>query len=111
TVRMNHPADAAKYRIGYLSEDRKRLGLLMSQNVSFNTTLAAAGEQFAVKGMLRGAQMNKRTQQQVDALRIKTPSIRQATKNLSGGNQQKVVIGKWLVKGCDILIFDEPTRG
>src|SRR5699024_7520779 len=62
-------------------------------------------------GMLRGAQMNKRTQQQVDALRIKTPSIRQATKNLSGGNQQKVVIGKWLVKGCDILIFDEPTRG
>jgi ribose transport system ATP-binding protein len=55
--------------------------------------------------------MRKRSKSYVDSLRIKTPSILQTTKNLSGGNQQKVVIAKWLLKNCDILIFDEPTRG
>jgi ribose transport system ATP-binding protein len=55
--------------------------------------------------------MRAAAEQQVDVLRIRTPSVDQTTKNLSGGNQQKVVIAKWLVKDCDILVFDEPTRG
>jgi ribose transport system ATP-binding protein len=55
--------------------------------------------------------MRAKSQQYVDSLRIKTPSIMQTAKNLSGGNQQKVVIAKWLLKNCDIMIFDEPTRG
>lgn len=111
TIRIASPADAAKHGIGYLSEDRKRFGLALEQDVKFNTTLAAVGEKFSASGMMRSPQMAEQTRGQVDALRIKTPSIRQPVKNLSGGNQQKVVIAKWLLKGCDILIFDEPTRG
>jgi ribose transport system ATP-binding protein len=55
--------------------------------------------------------MRATSREYVEALRIKTPSVAQMAKNLSGGNQQKVVIAKWLVKDCDVLIFDEPTRG
>lgn len=111
TIRVASPADAAKHRIGYLSEDRKRLGVALEQDVKFNITLAAVSEKFSARGLMRGPQMAEQTRRQIDALRIKTPSIRQPVKNLSGGNQQKVVIAKWLLKGCDILIFDEPTRG
>jgi ribose transport system ATP-binding protein len=60
---------------------------------------------------MKDAAMRASSREYVDKLRIKTPSIAQTTKNLSGGNQQKVVIAKWLVKDCDVLIFDEPTRG
>jgi ribose transport system ATP-binding protein len=60
---------------------------------------------------MKDGAMRATSREYVDKLRIKTPSIAQTTKNLSGGNQQKVVIAKWLVKDCDVLIFDEPTRG
>ncbi|MES1935101.1 sugar ABC transporter ATP-binding protein [Salinisphaera hydrothermalis] len=111
TIRITGPSDAAKRRIGYLSEDRKRLGLLLDQDVKFNITLGTVTDLFSAGGMVRDRQMAERSKQLVESLRIKTPSIRQPVKNLSGGNQQKVVIAKWLLKGCDILIFDEPTRG
>lgn len=111
SIRIRGPAAAAKHRIGYLSEDRKRLGLLLEQNVKFNITLGSVTELFSAAGLVRDRRMAARAHQLVDALRIKTPSIRQPVKHLSGGNQQKVVIAKWLLKGCDILIFDEPTRG
>lgn len=110
-ISITGPADAARYRIGYLSEDRKHLGVLLNQDVKFNITLGSIRELFSARGMLRERQMAVRSNALVDSLRIKTPSIRQPVKNLSGGNQQKVVIAKWLLKGCDILIFDEPTRG
>ncbi|HET7313661.1 sugar ABC transporter ATP-binding protein [Salinisphaera sp.] len=110
-IRIRGPADAAKHRIGYLSEDRKRFGLLLGQDVKFNITLATMADLFSVSGLVRDRQMAARSNELVDSLRIKTPSVRQPVKNLSGGNQQKVVIAKWLLKGCDILIFDEPTRG
>ncbi len=110
-VRIANPAEAAKLRIGYLSEDRKHFGLLLDQEVGANIGLSALQERFSRNGFVRDRALRATSQEYVGTLRIKTPSIRQTAKNLSGGNQQKVVIAKWLVKDCDVLIFDEPTRG
>jgi len=110
-VTIKTPADAAKHRIGYLSEDRKQLGLLLEQDVTANIGLSALRERFQSFGFVSDRAMRATAAELVDSLRIKTPSVSQTAKNLSGGNQQKVVIAKWLVKDCDILIFDEPTRG
>jgi ribose transport system ATP-binding protein len=110
-ISIRNPADAARHRIGYLSEDRKRYGLLLEQEVNANVGLSSLHELFQSFGFMKDKAMRARTKHYVDALRIRTPSIAQTAKNLSGGNQQKVVIAKWLVKDCDVLIFDEPTRG
>ena len=110
-IRVHNPADAAKHRIGYLSEDRKQFGLLLEQEVNANIGLSALAERFQAWGFVKDRAMRATSREYVDTLRIKTPSVAQTAKNLSGGNQQKVVIAKWLVKDCDILIFDEPTRG
>jgi ribose transport system ATP-binding protein len=110
-ITIRHPADAARHRIGYLSEDRKQFGLLLEQEVNANIGLSALRERFQSWGFVKDRAMRKTSQEYVGKLRIKTPSVAQTVKNLSGGNQQKVVIAKWLVKDCDILIFDEPTRG
>jgi ribose transport system ATP-binding protein len=110
-IRVHNPADAARHRIGYLSEDRKQFGLLLEQEVNANIGLSALAERFQKWGFMRDAAMRDTSREYVERLKIKTPSVAQTAKNLSGGNQQKVVIAKWLVKDCDILIFDEPTRG
>jgi ribose transport system ATP-binding protein len=110
-IRIGNPAEAAKHRIGYLSEDRKQFGLLLEQEVNANIGLSALQERFQTWGFVKDRAMRATSRRYVETLRIKTPSVAQTTKNLSGGNQQKVVIAKWLVKDCDILIFDEPTRG
>ena len=110
-VRIHTPAEAAKHRIGYLSEDRKQFGLLLEQEVNANIGLSALAERFQKWGFMKDRAMRATSREYVDKLRIKTPSVAQMAKNLSGGNQQKVVIAKWLVKDCDVLIFDEPTRG
>jgi ribose transport system ATP-binding protein len=110
-LRIGNPAEAARHRIGYLSEDRKRFGLLLEQEVNANIGLSAMGERFQRFGFMRDKAMRATSRQYVDTLQIKTPSVAQTAKHLSGGNQQKVVIARWLVKDCDILIFDEPTRG
>src|SRR3954451_5966097 len=110
-VKIHTPAEAAKHRIGYLSEDRKQFGLLLEQAVNANIGLSALQERFQKWGFVRDTAMRSASRDYVERLRIKTPSVAQTAKNLSGGNQQKVVIAKWLVKDCDILIFDEPTRG
>jgi ribose transport system ATP-binding protein len=110
-IRVHNPADAAKHRIGYLSEDRKQFGLLVEQEVNANIGLSALRERFQSFGFVKDKAMRATSREYVDTLRIKTPSVAQTVKNLSGGNQQKVVIAKWLVKDCDVLIFDEPTRG
>jgi len=110
-IHIKNPADAARYRIGYLSEDRKHFGLLLEQEVNANIGLSSLHELFQRLGFMRDKAMRAKSREYVDRLRIKTPSVAQTAKNLSGGNQQKVVIAKWLVKDCDILIFDEPTRG
>jgi len=111
TVKIANPAEAAKHRIGYLSEDRKHLGLLLEQDVNANITLSSVSALSTKLGFLKNRAMRAKSKEYVASLKIKTPSINQTAKNLSGGNQQKVVIAKWLVKDCDILIFDEPTRG
>lgn len=107
---IHEPKDAVSFGIGYLSEDRKRYGLVLDKTVAENTTLAA------LQDYVYGGFINKKKEEQValeyvERLRTKTPGVLQKVVNLSGGNQQKVVIAKWLVRNCDILIFDEPTRG
>lgn len=110
-VQITSPAVAARLRIGYLSEDRKNLALLLGQPVSHNIALSALAERFSRAGFVNDAGIRAEARNQVASLRIKTPSLTQQVKNLSGGNQQKVVIARWLAKACDVLIFDEPTRG
>lgn len=109
-VQIKTPQDAVLNGIGYLSEDRKRYGLATGLSVSTNVTLACL-ENFISGGLIQHKKEDEVTKEYVDKLAIKTPSINQLVKFLSGGNQQKVVIAKWLAQNCDILIFDEPTRG
>ena len=109
-VQIPNPAAAAKLGIGYLSEDRKHLGLMLERDVKENIMLSSLAENSAA-GFINDASLRRTAEEYARKLRIKTPSIRQLARNLSGGNQQKVVIAKWLVKDCEILIFDEPTRG
>lgn len=109
-VTINTPEDAVKCGIGYLSEDRKRFGIVVQKTVAENSTMATL-EKYT-KGLFIDKKAEKDVAQKyVESLATKTPSVDQLVVNLSGGNQQKVVIAKWLVRNCDILIFDEPTRG
>jgi ribose transport system ATP-binding protein len=110
-VRITQPADAVRHGVGYLSEDRKLLGLLLEQDVNSNILLASLRDYTDALGFVHTPKGKQKSREYVKSLRIKTPSIAATTKNLSGGNQQKVVIAKWLARDCDILIFDEPTRG
>src|SRR5450759_261543 len=110
-VVIHGPSDAVHHGIAYLSEDRKRYGLALGMDVELNTVLASLRRFANGFGWVRTGATRKQALEQVQALAIKTPSIRQRVKNLSGGNQQKVVIAKWLTADTDILIFDEPTRG
>jgi ribose transport system ATP-binding protein len=110
-VKIKNPAQAVAAGIGYLSEDRKRFGLLLAQDVVFNTVLSSVRKFVNSLGVFNKLKAKRQTELSIDSLQIKTPSSSQTVKNLSGGNQQKVVIAKWLTRECDILIFDEPTRG
>ena len=102
--------DAVKCGIGYLSEDRKRFGIVVQKTVAENSTMADL-DHYMSGIFINKKKENEVAQKYVDSLKTKTPSVDQLVVNLSGGNQQKVVIAKWLVRNCDILIFDEPTRG
>lgn len=110
-VKIRQPEDAVKRGVGYLSEDRKQLGLMLEQDVTFNTVLASLGRYANAIGWMGDGKAKNQTKDYVQQLRVKTPSVNQIVKLLSGGNQQKVVIARWLMRDCDILIFDEPTRG
>ncbi|MFC7373921.1 sugar ABC transporter ATP-binding protein [Brachybacterium sp. GCM10030268] len=105
------PAQAARHGIGYLPEDRKQLGLLLEHSVQKNMELSALGDRFHSAGFIRDGAARHAAEDQRRRLRIKTPDLQRQVKNLSGGNQQKVVLGRWLIKDCDVLIVDEPTRG
>lgn len=111
TVRITKPRDAVRHGIGYLSEDRKRYGLILRQTVTQNTVLPSMERYTSKVGLLQDDKMRASARKWADRLATKTPSVRQQIRNLSGGNQQKVVLAKWLDRDCDILIFDEPTRG
>jgi ribose transport system ATP-binding protein len=110
-IDIRHPRDAVRHGIGYLSEDRKRYGLALGMDVEANIVLASFEKFLGKLGVVNNGKTRETSKRYVDALSIKTPSLQQKVKNLSGGNQQKVVIGKWLTADTEILIFDEPTRG
>ncbi|MFF2482986.1 sugar ABC transporter ATP-binding protein [Paenibacillus sp. NPDC058071] len=110
-VKMKEPHDAVRAGIGYLSEDRKRFGCIVDMDVKMNVAAASMNQFINPLGFVNSKKMAEAADGIVQMLKVKTPSIDQELKFLSGGNQQKVVIGKWLTRDCDILIFDEPTRG
>lgn len=109
-VEIHSPQDAVRVGIGYLSEDRKRYGVILDKTIAENTTMTCL-ERF-MKGILIDQKREELiAQDYVEKLRTKTPSVQTEVIDLSGGNQQKIVIAKWLARNSDILIFDEPTRG
>ncbi|MGZ8724534.1 MAG: sugar ABC transporter ATP-binding protein [Aeromicrobium sp.] len=110
-VRIQSPTDAVRNGIGYLSEDRKRYGLALGLDVETNIVLASLRRFLSPFGVVRTVLTRAAADSQVKSLAIKTPSLSQKVRNLSGGTQQKVVVGKWLTADTEILIFDEPTRG
>jgi ABC-type sugar transport system ATPase subunit len=123
-VQIGEPRHAIQHGLSYLSEDRKGNGLVLGMDILSNITMASLQKVSSQHGTLErmDRQLTKAgiinilqevvvSNQYVKQLSIKTPSIEQKVKNLSGGNQQKVVIGKWLTADTEILIFDEPTRG
>ena len=109
-VEINSPEQAVAEGLSYLSEDRKRYGVVLKKSIAENSTLTCL-PRFCNHSFINKQKEKQVAQQYVDTLALKTPSVDQMVINLSGGNQQKVVIGKWLIGDSDILIFDEPTRG
>lgn len=109
-VRIRQPADAIAHGIGMLTEDRKLTGIMGVLSVRDNMTVAALGR-FSPAGILDKRRMDKVCKEQREALAIKTPSLAQLIRLLSGGNQQKVLVSRWLLTVPEILMIDEPTRG
>jgi putative multiple sugar transport system ATP-binding protein len=107
---FSHPRDAIRSGIAYVTEDRKGDGLILIQDVKQNISLANL-RQISERGVVNNNAEVKVANEYKDSLNIKTPTVEQLVSNLSGGNQQKVCLGKWLFVGPDILILDEPTRG
>ena len=110
-VNIRTPHTAVQAGIGYLSEDRKHFGLAVDMTVRANIAMADLGRFTSRTGVLNETAMENTALDYIDRLGIRTPSDLQEVRLLSGGNQQKVVIAKWLLRDCDVLIFDEPTRG
>ncbi len=109
-ISIHKPKDAIEAGIGYLPEDRKNEGLILSKPVRENITLACL-KNYIRHGIIRRKKENRDAMKYQDLLSIKVPNIERQTKFLSGGNQQKVVFSKWLCAGSQVYIFDEPTRG
>ncbi len=109
-LRIKQPSDAIRAGMALLTEDRKLNGIMGVLSVRDNIT-AAALPRYSPRGVLRVGEMRKDSEDQREKLRIKTPSLSQLIKNLSGGNQQKALISRWLLTVPDVLMIDEPTRG
>jgi ribose transport system ATP-binding protein len=110
-VSIRSPIDAIRHGIAYLSEDRKAHGLAVKMTVAQNITLANMSAVSGRRGFIRFAQEIATARHYIDALGIRTPGPLQVARLLSGGNQQKVVIAKWLFRESRVIFFDEPTRG
>lgn len=109
-VKIANPSQAIRAGIAFLTEDRKGQGLILSQSIR-NNLIMANMKGFAKKSFLDEKRIQETGENHIASLRIKTPSLDEIAGQLSGGNQQKVVIGKWINSNADIYIFDEPTRG
>lgn len=109
-VKVTSPKKAIKLGIGMIPEDRKRHGCLLTRSIKVNTTLSCLRD-ISNYGFINFSQEKLITKQYSEQMKIKTPNLEQLVGNLSGGNQQKVVIAKTLAANCNIIIFDEPTRG
>ena len=109
-VKITSPASAIKAGIGMIPEDRKRHGCLLTRSIRVNTTLSCI-HNISKFGFIDQKKEKQITQDYIESMRTKTPSMEQDVGNLSGGNQQKVVIAKTLAADCKVIIFDEPTRG
>lgn len=109
-VKLHSPADSIRHGMCYLSEDRKNEGLVGTSTVKWNLVMANF-KRILTGGLLDAKKEKAVAEASVESLNIKTPSVEQIAFNLSGGNQQKIVVGKWLNTEADIFIFDEPTRG
>ncbi len=110
-VSIRSPRDAVRLGIGYLSEDRKRFGLATGMDVASNVVMASLSQYLKFRTFLKARTIRDTARSYIARLRIRTPSEAQEVRLLSGGNQQKIVIAKWLARDCEILFFDEPTRG
>ncbi|NLD34875.1 MAG: sugar ABC transporter ATP-binding protein, partial [Clostridiales bacterium] len=109
-VNIKNPKQSIQRGLAFLTEDRKRYGLALNMSVNFNVNLASY-DAISSRGIVSLGKEAGRANHYVDEINIKTPSIKQLTRNLSGGNQQKVVIGRWLACNSKLFIFDEPTIG
>ena len=109
-AKIRSPKDAVRYGIGYLSEDRKRYGLCLNLSVTDNTVLPSL-EQLFRGPFVNDGKADRHAQDYVEKIRTKTPNTRARVGSLSGGNQQKVVLAKWLTANPRVLVFDNPTQG
>jgi ribose transport system ATP-binding protein len=108
---IHHPADAMRHGIGLVPESRKEQGAILSQSIRENISLSHLKSVCYRLGILNHQQDKRLAEEYRTKLKIKLGSVEHPVSSLSGGNQQKVVIAKWLNTGCDVLILDEPTRG
>lgn len=109
-ARIKNPRDAVRQGIGLIPEDRKKHGVILSKSIRQNTTMSAP-QKVVKAGIINHAEEKKHTLRLMKKLKTRTPSMENNVSSLSGGNQQKVVLSKWIFSDCRILIFDEPTRG
>ena len=109
-VRIASPADAMRHGMALVTEDRKETGLILTSSVNDNIAIASLPRVCRLGFVRRGREAHN-VRRMVDYFQIRTPSVHQIVRNLSGGNQQKVVLGRWLLTDPDILLLDEPTRG
>ena len=110
-VRLHNEREAIEAGLAYVTEDRKGNGLVLDKSIAFNTTLARLNKVCSKYGVIDTVQENLAAEDYREKLRTKTPSVQQNVGNLSGGNQQKVLLAKWMFADSNILILDEPTRG
>ncbi|MDC7234629.1 MAG: sugar ABC transporter ATP-binding protein [Spirochaetales bacterium] len=110
TLNIQSPRNAVQSGLCLLTEDRKQQGLILDMNCVENTTITDLGS-VSSRGFLNKQAEREATEKQIREMNIKTPGIDQKTLYLSGGNQQKILIGKWLFRDSEVFIFDEPTRG